>query len=302
MESLQKHPVVCFGEVLWDVFPTGSVPGGAPMNVAYHLHKQKKNPALITKIGIDEEGEKLVNIFSNQGMCTDYFQLDYKNQTGKVYAKPGLDHEVVYDIVMPVAWDFIQWEEGLRELVAGAEFFVFGSLAARNSISKETLFSLLDISKNNVLDINLRTPHFNRQTVSDLLKRADFLKMNIAELELITGWFSNYKSIEERIKSLRDRFEISNMVITMGGEGAMLFMNGDIIKHEGFKVAVVDTVGSGDAFLAGLLGKLLEGADPAESLEYAGRLGAYVATQRGACPDYSLEDLIPHQTIGNEKI
>lgn len=301
MESLQKHPVVCFGEVLWDIFPTGSVPGGAPMNVAYHLRKQKKNAALITKIGIDEEGEKLVNIFSNQGICTDYFQLDYKNQTGKVYAKPGLDQEVVYDIVMPAAWDFIQWEEGLRELVAGAEFFVYGSLAARNSISKETLFSLLDISKNNVLDINLRAPHFNSQTVSELLKRADFLKMNITELELITGWFSNYKSVEERIKSLRDRFEISNMVITMGGEGAMLFMNGDIIKHQGFKVAVVDTVGSGDAFLAGLLGKMLEGADPLKSLEYAGRLGAFVATQRGACPDYNLEDLTPQQTIDNEK-
>ena len=55
MQNNMNHEVVCFGEVLWDIFSTGAVPGGAPMNVAYHLHKQGKNPALITKIGIDEK-------------------------------------------------------------------------------------------------------------------------------------------------------------------------------------------------------------------------------------------------------
>ncbi|MGZ8538962.1 MAG: hypothetical protein ACXWV9_11900 [Flavisolibacter sp.] len=39
-----KHPVVCFGEVLWDILPSGAVPGGAPMNVTYHLHKQNNLP------------------------------------------------------------------------------------------------------------------------------------------------------------------------------------------------------------------------------------------------------------------
>ena len=40
---MNKHQVVCFGEVLWDILPTGAVPGGAPMNVAYHLQKLNKN-------------------------------------------------------------------------------------------------------------------------------------------------------------------------------------------------------------------------------------------------------------------
>lgn len=290
MDNKQNHQVVCFGEILWDILPSGTVPGGAPMNVTYHLHKQAKNPALITKVGIDEAGKKLINIFSEQGVCTDYFQEDHDYETGKVFARPNGQNEVLYDIAMPAAWDFILWKEQLKKLVGEADFFVFGSLAARNRVSATTLFALLDMAKNKVLDINLRAPHFNQHIVKQLLNKADFVKMNLAELELITGWFSNYSSIEDRIKLIRDTFSIPDMVVTMGGDGAILYMNGDFIYHKGFKVYVVDTVGSGDAFLAGLLTKLLDNAAPEEALDFAGRMGAFIATQRGACPEYDVQN------------
>jgi fructokinase len=292
MDVMNKHRVVCFGEVLWDVFPSGAEAGGAPMNVAYHLHKQKKDPTLITRIGIDEEGKKLIDIFSRKGVCTEHFQVDYAYATGKVYAKPNEHHETVYDIVMPAAWDFIQWEDGLKQLVEDAEFFVFGSLAARNRVSKDTLFRLLEIARKKVLDLNLRAPYFNRPVVEQLLGKADLVKMNQAELELITGWFSHYTSVEDRVKSIRDKFAISEIVVTMGAEGALLYRNGDITLHRGFKVAVEDTVGSGDAFLAGLLSQLLDNADSEAALRFANGLGAFVATQRGACPDYDIEDFL----------
>jgi fructokinase len=291
MPDKNIHKVVCFGEVLWDILPSGAVPGGAPMNVAYHLQKLNKNPALITRIGMDDKGQELMNIFSGHGVCTDFFQVDDKYETGKVFASPNEYGEVVYDIVKPVAWDFIAWDYAFTELLANAEFFVFGSLAARNKASKDTLFRLLEIARNKVLDINLRAPHYNRRIVEQLLRKTDFVKMNLAELELITGWFSNHTSVEDRLKSIQDKFSISNMVVTMGGEGAMLCMNGEITKHEGFKVDVQDTVGSGDAFLAGLLSHLLDNADYKEVLEFASGLGAFIATQRGACPDYNIDEI-----------
>ena len=291
MSNIKNHQVVCFGETLWDILPTAAVPGGAPMNVAYHLYKLNKNPAVITRIGIDDEGKELMNAFSSLGVCTDFFQLDYEYETGKVYANPNEHNEVVYDIVMPVAWDFIDWEDSFTNLVANAEFFVFGSLAARMPNSKKTLLKLLEAAKNKVLDINLRAPHYNRRIVEDLLKKADFVKMNLAELELITGWFSNHIDIEDRMKSVIDKFKISNMVVTMGGDGAILYMNGEILKHDGYKVDVIDTVGSGDAFLAGLLASLLENADGKDALEFASGLGAFIATQRGACPAYDVQDV-----------
>lgn len=291
MDTNNNHDVVCFGEILWDLLPTGAEPGGAPMNVSYHLHKQQKAPALITRIGLDDKGKELVNIFSGHGVCTDFFQVDYEYETGKVYAEPGDYNEVQYDIVKPVAWDFIVWDDSFEKLVSQANFFVFGSLAARSKQSKETLFRLLEIAKSKVLDINLRAPHFNRRMVEDLLTRTDLLKINLAELELITGWFSQYNKTEDRIKFIADKFKISNVVVTMGGEGALWFLNGNIYRHNGYSVEVVDTVGSGDAFLAGLLTKLLDNALPADALDFASGLGAFIATQRGACPTYNISDI-----------
>jgi len=291
MPDKNTHKVVCFGEVLWDILPSGAVPGGAPMNVAYHLQKLNKNPALITRIGIDDKGQQLMNIFSGHGVCTDFFQVDGKYQTGKVFANPNEYNEVVYDIVKPVAWDFIAWDDSLPDLVANAGYFVYGSLAARSKVSKDTLFRLLEMAKNKVLDINLRAPHYNRRIVEQLLRKADIMKMNLAELELITGWFSNYTSIEDRLKSIGDKFRLSNLVVTMGGDGALLLMNGEITKHPGFKVAVVDTVGSGDAFIAGLLSQLLDSAGNEATLEFASGLGAFIATQRGACPEYDIKEV-----------
>ncbi|HEV8283207.1 MAG TPA: carbohydrate kinase [Chitinophagaceae bacterium] len=291
MSGNKTHPVVCFGEILWDILPSGAVPGGAPMNVAYHLQKLDKNPALITRIGIDDKGQQLMKIFSGHDVCTDFFQVDNKYETGKVFANPNEYNEVVYDIVKPVAWDFIAWDDSLTDLVTNAEYFVYGSLAARNKVSKDTLFKLMETAKNKVLDINLRAPHYNRRIVEQLLRKADFVKMNLAELELITGWFSNYTSIEDRLKSIGDKFRLSNMVVTMGGDGALLLMNGEITKHPGFKVPVVDTVGSGDAFLAGLLSQLLDNVGREATLEFASSLGAFIATQRGACPEYDIKEV-----------
>ncbi|MBN9383270.1 MAG: carbohydrate kinase [Chitinophagaceae bacterium] len=291
MSETSLHQVVCFGEVLFDIFPSGAEPGGAPMNVAYHLHKQQKNPALITRIGVDEEGRKLINFFSGRGLGTDHFQVDCEHETGKVYARLNAYNEASYDILMPVAWDFIQWEDGLQRVVESAGFFVFGSLAARSGVSRETLFRCLEMARCKVLDINLRAPHFSKRNVEELMSRADLLKLNVAELELITGWFSNYRSIEDRVRFIADKFSFSGVAVTMGGDGAMLFMNGVFARHKGIEVDVVDTVGCGDAFLAGLLSRLTEDAPPEEALAYACRLGAFIATQRGACPEYELKNL-----------
>src|SRR5215210_5874429 len=132
MEPSSQHRVVCFGEVLWDILPSGALPGGAPMNVAYHLKKLGTNPALITKIGTDDYGKKLVNILSDAGVTTEYFQVDYERPTGLVYANVNNHHEVVYDIVYPSAWDFIEWNDEFSALLQQAGYFVYGSLTSRN--------------------------------------------------------------------------------------------------------------------------------------------------------------------------
>jgi fructokinase len=278
--------------VLWDILPSGAVPGGAPMNVAYHLHKAGKNPALITRIGNDESGSALKGIFSDHRVCTDYFQVDHEHETGKVYAHPNERNEVVYDIVMPVAWDFIEWHDAYEKLVTGAEYFVFGSLAARNKESKNTLFGLLEKAKNKVLDINLRAPYYNKPIVEELLSRANLLKLNQAELELISGWYPGHINTGDQLKFISEKFAIPAIVVSMGEQGALFHLEGKTFEHKGFQVRVTDTVGSGDAFLAGLLSKLIEGEKPQQALAFANALGAFIATKRGACPPYEIKEVL----------
>jgi fructokinase len=283
--------IVCFGEILWDILPAGAVPGGAPMNVAYHLRKLGLNPGIVTRVGIDDRGKKLIDLLNENGISTDHIQLDYDIQTGIVNAAANGHGEMQYDIVAPAAWDFIALDDATLELVKEASHFIFGSLVNRNAISRNTLFTLLETAQQKVLDINLRPPHFDRRLVEDLLRRADVVKMNVTELELITGWFASYKNITDRIGVIQDRFQIPCIIVTMGGDGAIVDIAGERYKHNGYVVNVADTIGSGDAFLAAFIFKQLNKEGPAASLAFASALGALVASKTGGWPAYEINDI-----------
>jgi fructokinase len=283
--------IVCFGEILWDILPSGAVPGGAPMNVAYHLHKLGLSPDIVTRVGIDERGKQLIDLLKNNGVDTNHIQLDYDIPTGIVNASSTGHGEMHYDIVSPSAWDFIALDDATVSLVKDASHFIFGSLINRSKISRDTLFELLEIANKKVLDINLRPPHFNRSLVEDLLRRADMVKMNIAELELITGWFASYKSINERISVIQTKFNIPGLIVTMGADGAMINIDGHRYRHPGYVVQVADTIGSGDSFLAAFLFKQLNNSRPEEALTFASALGALVASKTGGWPAYDINEI-----------
>ncbi|NII25905.1 carbohydrate kinase [Pseudoflavitalea sp. X16] len=285
--------IVCYGEVLWDILPAGALPGGAPMNVAYHLHKLNRAISVITKVGADSHGRELLDIFSKWGIGTDHFSIDPIHPTGLVYARSNGHHEMAYDIVYPSAWDFITWDDSYTALMQQTDYLVFGSLICRSPASKNTLFSLLEsaTTTTKVLDINLRPPHFNRPIIEQLLQKTDVLKLNLAELELIAGWYSPVPTVTGKIKLIQERFLINTIVVTMGGDGAVLCLNGDFYEHAGYKVQVADTVGSGDAFLAAFLSQLIDRAPPAEMLDYACAMGALIASYPGACPDYDTREI-----------
>jgi fructokinase len=287
-----KPPVVCFGEVLWDLLPSGARPGGAPMNVAYHLQKLGIRTALISRVGKDPLGEQLVQILKANGLRVDYVQQDPVHPTGIVHATMGIDNEVSYDIVQPVAWDFISLEHMLFSLVEDAEYMLFGSLVARNAVSRHTLFSLIEAARKRVVDINLRKPFFDKQLVETLLRSADILKLNEHELYLISSWYKELDEEEDMMRFLQDLFSIPLILVTCGKDGAMVCNQGKLSKHKGYKVHVADTVGSGDAFLAGFLSQTLKGAAGEKALSFANATGAFIASRQGACPPYQPEEIL----------
>jgi len=286
-----NHGIVCYGEILWDLLPSGPQPGGAPMNVAYQLHRLGKAPAMISRIGEDERGEALMKVLQSKGLHTDYIQIDQQVPTGIVNATQHPNGDMSYDIVSPSAWDHIVADDTTEALVKQAEYFVFGSLSARHATSRNTLYQLLETAHTKVLDINLRAPHYSRPLIESLLQYADILKLNIDELELVTGWYGSYNNTADRISLLQDKFGIRNMIVTMGANGAQLHLNGQSYTHPGYKVPVTDTVGSGDAFLAAIISKTIDKAAPEHMLDFANRLAATITTYKGAMPDYDIKEV-----------
>jgi fructokinase len=285
---MTHNQVVCFGEMLWDVLSSGAKPGGAPMNVAYHLKKLGLQPAVVSRVGADERGHGLLDLLEKSGIPTALVQKDTAHPTGVVLARLNEKAEATYEIVQPVAWDFIALEAQAKRSVAAARYFVFGSLAARNPVSRNTLLQLLETAGTKVFDINLRAPHFTKETLELLLDQCHILKINEEELEMVAGWYGPSKTLEAQMDLVQNRFHIDTVVTTRGGKGAVLLTGGNVYSHPGYAVAVKDTIGSGDAFLAALLSQIQNGASGSEALRFANGLGAFIASSEGACPPYDI--------------
>jgi fructokinase len=281
--------VVCFGEILWDNLPGGRRPGGAPMNVAYHLNKLGIRSALVTAVGNDQPGRDLLQFVSEKGIDTRFIQIATGHNTSEVLATVGADHEVNYKIVSDVAWDYIVADTKIEAAVEAADAFVYGSLSARSMQSREALFALLDSAKYRVFDVNLRFPHYTPELIYSLMKYADLLKVNAAELQLIASWNDfNTQEEAEITKKIFHAYPIREIVVTNGSRGASYFSLGESISRPAYPVEVQDTIGSGDSFLAALLARRLQGAGLDSALDTALAMGSFITGQAGACPDYQL--------------
>lgn len=288
----ENKNVLCFGEVLWDVLPAGRKPGGAPMNVAYHLNRLGIKSQLISRVGNDEAGSALLDFLTEIAVPTAQIQLDDMQETSKVLASMDADKEMTYNILEPVAWDFIAYEPGLTGLVADAAVFVYGRLAARNKTSLDTLMALLERANYRMFDVNLRYPHYTKPLLDMLLAKADAIKLNMHELAIISEWLGNVSGSESTaVGLLQDLYGLQEIIVTKGAAGASYYTPSSRHEFDGVPVEVMDTVGSGDSFLAAFLAQRLQGESIENALELASFLGAYIATKAGACPFYTRDDL-----------
>ncbi|RZK71904.1 MAG: carbohydrate kinase, partial [Pedobacter sp.] len=242
--------VICFGEILWDNLPSGRLAGGAPMNVAYHLRKLGIDSSMLSRVGNDVAGKDLQDFIASIGIPTNLVQLDQVQSTSEVIAELKANNEMSYTIVYPTAWDFITWENNYAEELSDTDAFLFGSLASRHETSRNTLFQLLEHAKFSVFDVNLRAPHYKQSLIGDLLKKANIVKLNENEIVILGNWFTKFSSEQDQVKSLLNQFDIAEIVVTKGAQGSTYYNPDTCIHQSAIKVNVVDTVGSGDSFLA----------------------------------------------------
>lgn len=275
--------VICFGETLWDIFPDDKYIGGAPLNVASRLSSLGAKVSLISSVGKDPLGKKIKTYLKENKISATCLQTDPDLPTGTVTVSLDPHGSATYKINAPVAWDRIRSDPKALHITVSSSTFIYGSLSCRDPISFRTLTKLLDKASFKVFDLNLRPPHYSKETIYDLLQKADLLKINKEELEVIIGWYAIKKTgIEQQLRQLSKLTSTPVICVTLGDKGAVLFSDNSILKNSGFKIEVADTVGAGDSFLAGLIFQLQKKASAKKALKYACALGALVAGKKGA--------------------
>jgi fructokinase len=262
-----SEPVVLFGEMLWDCLPTGAVPGGAPMNVALHLHQLGLPTRLISAVGKDADGEKLLDFLRSFNLPLNLVQVHENHSTSQVVVDTREQDRIVEE----------------------SDAFLFGTLGARHPESLATLLKLLRHPTLRVFDANLRPPHYSFEVIETLLGYTDILKINEDELEVFAAHFGTEATIPGLCDYLSAHYHISIICITRGSKGAAIYQKGAIVEHPGYKVALQDSIGAGDAFLSGFIKMYLEEKSPEEIIDFACKLGGYVATQKGGAPRYTEE-------------
>ncbi|RMA64337.1 carbohydrate kinase family protein [Ulvibacter antarcticus] len=284
--------IVCFGEILWDVFPNHKKIGGAPLNVAFRLKSFENNVSIISSIGDDTKGEEIIDLIKKRGISVEHIQIDGKLKTGKVNVMLNRKGSASYDIKFPRAWDNIQLTEDVKNLAKNADAFIFGSLIARNDVSRNTLYELLKLASYKIFDVNLREPYYTNEVLNHLMGQADFIKFNDDEIfEISKQYGASGRSLEQTVKFIAEQTNTNSICVTKGRHGAILYDNGNFYYNSGYQIKVVDTVGAGDSFLASLINELLKKSSPQKAIDFACVVGAIVASSEGANPEIKKSDI-----------
>ncbi|KAL7525524.1 hypothetical protein ACHAWF_001399 [Thalassiosira exigua] len=355
--TLPPPTVLCVGEALWDSLPSGLYLGGAPANVAVHLASlfasgasdasdissaDAPTVAMAACVGSDALGREAIRRLSLRGVRDDYVQVHPDWETGVATTVLDENGDATPEFNTPAAWDGLRLDakvaslleaDGGGEPAPSTRAFVMGTIAARlgdehGAASAATLRGVRNGARDGtvVLDVNLRAPWYDAETVLGLArgdvegKALALLKVNESELQVLERWCSLEKNdslesagslsgpaLERRMEELARSLNARRVCVTRGSDGAALLCRGSkvssidsesndnnvvFLEHPGFgdsasKGTDSDTVGAGDAFLASLVASLLVNREaPASALERACALGGYVAGCRGATPEH----------------
>lgn len=276
----QQATLAIFGEVLFDCFSdVDKKLGGAPFNVAWHLQAFGDSPLFISSVGDDEAGQQIRKAMQKWQLSSDGLQTDKTHRTGEVNVTLQ-GSEPVYDIVSDRAYDFIQTAQ-LPTLRNDAIVY-HGSLALRNTVSKQAFeFLTRPASVSVFVDVNLRSPWWNKKSVYNCLERARWCKLNQHELAML-GF--NSADLQQDMTRMQTHFQLEQLIVTRGEDGGIVRCNDGTFYEQKCVAAdkLVDTVGAGDAFSAMYIHGLLAGWSVENTLLKAQQFSRKVIGLRGA--------------------
>ncbi|HEY9053151.1 MAG TPA: PfkB family carbohydrate kinase, partial [Gammaproteobacteria bacterium] len=241
------------------------------------------NPRFISRIGNDNAGDEIARLMQQWRMDTTLLQRDEDHPTGTV--EITLNHgQPSFEIVPEQAYDYIDYTPIKSAITSNTPPLLYcGSLIRRSKISKHTLEQLINNKIPLFVDINLRSPWWNKQDALDLLSKARWVKLNNDELALLTGKKINGDTIDEVADNFRQQHKIELLIVTLGAEGAIIIDNKKHHRKPTPRVSqLIDTVGAGDAFSSIIVTGILQQWPVEIMLERALQFAALICAQPGA--------------------
>jgi fructokinase len=291
---LTTPQIVGIGELLWDLLPGGARLGGTTTNFSVFCARLANRAVLVSSIGDDQYGKNAANILVQPNLDLQ-LQNDTAHATGTVEVTFSADNQPSYNIPLGVAWDFIRLTPALLEIAPTVDAVCFGTLAQRHEASRSTIQAFIDATTPQcvrVFDINIRAPWCTPEVLRWSLDHATIIKVSDEELPVAFAslGFAHPTSPEAAARSLLQTYPRCALVATtLGAEGSVITTRAASSRHPGFPIKLIDTVGAGDAFTAGLVHSYLRGASLAQMAEIGNLCGSYVAGQPGATPPLTPE-------------
>jgi len=261
--------VTSMGEVLIDFIPieeNGRTvgfrmhPGGSPFNVAVGLVRLGQPTAFAGKISTDLFGRYLLEHVEAEGIDTRFLVTDSAPSTlAFVAIEDGEPAYAFYD--KGAADTLLSTEDVPAALFEETSIIHFGSISLLRGITPTAILQTVQRLKGHALlsfDPNLRSDLVRdaasyRALLDELFSLADIVKVSDADLI----WLTPGKSVDEAAAELLAHGP-ALVAVTRGGDGVLAMSRQGQTSVPGFSVQVVDTVGAGDAFSAGLLAALAE--------------------------------------------
>lgn len=289
-----RNVILSFGEILWDVVGGREYIGGAPFNLAAHAVRNGLGAELYSRIGRDDRGRRARDEMRRNGVGAAWLQEDPQRPTG--WVDVVLEHgEPTYHIGADAAWDaieapFAMHQERLRRSRFRA--LVCGTLAQRWPTSRHALQRLRALLPEVPVfyDVNLRPPHTSVAIVRETLPGVSVLKVNAGEASVLAQevW-ARRLTPQELFQRVREAYGVKVLVLTRGAEGATAVTERGLVESAPVPIKLASAVGAGDAFSAAFLAGWLRQRPLEQTLARANQIGAWVASQPEAVPDYPKE-------------
>ncbi|MEM9952786.1 MAG: ribokinase [Chloroflexota bacterium] len=266
--------------------------GGKGSNQAIAIARLGAEVTFFGAIGDDYYGQVAQDTWRDNAVNTDYVVIDSESQTG--LALINVDAEGNNTIAVAQGANLqltLPHVDRARDAIRDADVVM-----CTLGIAPDIVHRVLQIA-NQAGTTTILNPAPAMSLPQDTLSLVDILTPNQGELAVLTGNSDVSLSIEEQARQLLSR-DTQTVIVTLGAEGAQWITTSDSEHIPTHKVDVVDTVGAGDAFNAGLAVALAEGQSLTEAIEFANAVGALSVQKEGAVAGMpsrdAVEQLLPN--------